>query len=93
MSVGRYHRRFPFAALYEYVRVNHRSPEPFTQRTCDQALGFSDNYTMRSLHEGRMLTVWQADRFACRLGVHPSLVWDDFFELDADRVLPRRIVA
>jgi transposase len=26
----------------------------------------------------RGLTIWQADRVACRFGTHPSLIWPDW---------------
>jgi hypothetical protein len=30
-----------------------------------------------------MLTQWSADRYAVKLGMHPSEVWRDWFALEA----------
>jgi hypothetical protein len=39
----------------------------------------------RALYKYRRdgLTVWQADDIACNLGVHPSAIWHDWYELTA----------
>jgi hypothetical protein len=29
------------------------------------------------------LTIWQADDIACNLGVHPSAIWPDWYEVTA----------
>lgn len=33
-------------------------------------------------YEADGLDVWQADRAACRLGLHPAQVWPDWTDLD-----------
>lgn len=48
-----------------------------------------DTQTIYYYRQGRDLNVWAADRYACRIGLHPALVWGndwwDAITADMDR--------
>jgi hypothetical protein len=50
----------------------------FTQRVdASRALGLNGTRTS-ALFAGAPLTVWQADRYAVRLGMHPAQIWPEW---------------
>ena len=59
--------RYPFAVLEEYLG----------DRDVARALKISGRYLDRARSEG--LSVEQADRYAIRLGLHPSCLWPSWF--------------
>lgn len=48
-----------------------------TNRLLAEVLGTSDRQVTR-WRKGVRLEVWTADRAACRLGLHPRLLWPDW---------------
>lgn len=48
-----------------------------------QSLGITDRSLQRARVEGS-LSLATADRWACSLGVHPSAVWVDWYEVQFD---------
>lgn len=84
--------RLPFAPLEQWfatkypandmqvAAVEQRNGAPSSVRMAE-VFGFSDQVirTWRS----RGLTVWTADTAACRVGLHPSYLWPDWFDLPA----------
>lgn len=89
MGTGVYYHRFPFQAFFGYMKSHI---DGFNTVICDRMLGRADGYTENQLRHDRRLNVWQADRLATSVGIHPSMIWDDWWNLDGDRDLPRRIL-
>jgi hypothetical protein len=63
--------------LLEYM--NHTYPEE-TYRECGARLGIARDRYQRLTSREKM-SYWNADRFAVHLGLHPSLIWVNWFEI------------
>jgi plasmid maintenance system antidote protein VapI len=48
-----------------------------------QALDMKRSTIYKWYQNDTMITQWAADRYAVKLGMHPSEVWTDWFALDA----------
>lgn len=63
--------RFPFEPIQKL----------FDKHTVDRdiayALGIERNLVVLARQRG--LSEWQADKFACKLGIHPALIWGDLW--------------
>ena len=78
-TVGRRYdvRTFPAKALV-------RKFEPNTSViTIAQALDMKRSTVYKWFQNDTMITQWAADRYAIKLGMHPSEVWLDWFALEA----------
>jgi len=51
--------------------------------TIAQALETKRSTVYKWFQNDTMITQWAADRYAVRLGLHPSAIWDDWFSLEA----------
>lgn len=80
--------RHPSIRRYEAVRRTHsaeplmtkvRADDPHTLAT---ALGVSLRHASRLIAHG--LTDLQADRYACRIGFHPSVLWPGWWDIEPD---------
>lgn len=47
-----------------------------------EAFGLSRSTIYKWQQRKIMLSVWQADKYAIKIGLHPSEVWHDWFELE-----------
>jgi len=45
-----------------------------------EMLGIDRSSIVRWRKEQTMLDVWQADKYAVRLGLHPSQIWTDWYD-------------
>lgn len=81
-------RRHPSIRRYEAVaRIHSADPLMARLRAEDPselavALGVSLRHAARLIAYG--LTDAQADRYACRIGFHPSVLWADWWDIDPD---------
>ena len=66
---------FPAANL-----LDHFGPGT-TQLAAAEVLGIDPNSVNRWRLDGIKLSTWQADRYAIRIGQHPSMIWPDWFDL------------
>jgi plasmid maintenance system antidote protein VapI len=70
-------RTFPAKALVKKF-------EPHTSvMTIAQALDMKRSTVYKWFQNDTMITQWAADRYAVKLGMHPSEVWVDWFALEA----------
>lgn len=53
-------------------------------RTKASALGVSPHVVWQWEEKNININQWYADKYAVRIGLHPSAVWDDWFELEAE---------
>lgn len=81
-------RRHPSIRRYEAVERVHPA-EPLLERIggggptdLATALAISHRHAERLIAHG--LTDVQADRFAVRIGLHPSMVWVDWWDIEPD---------
>jgi plasmid maintenance system antidote protein VapI len=51
--------------------------------TIAQALDMKRSTVYKWFQNDTMITQWAADRYAIKLGMHPSEVWLDWFALEA----------
>lgn len=51
------------------------------------ALGVSPHIVWTWEAQKIQINQWYADKYAVRLGLHPSAVWDDWFTLEVDECL------
>jgi hypothetical protein len=83
---GRHHdRRFigqlPTANLIAYIESRFcRDPlgGPGSLRLAAQSMGVAPHVLRRALDKP-LLNVVTADRYACALGLHPALIWPEFY--------------
>jgi hypothetical protein len=75
--------RYPLAPLERLLTLRHGPFHGDHHTTCAVALAVG--VTPRSVYRARLagLTIWQADRYACAAGLHPALIWDNWFTEDA----------
>ena len=45
-----------------------------------EALGVSRTTVSTWRNKGRALTIWQADKYAIKLGMHPQEIWTDWYD-------------
>jgi hypothetical protein len=55
-------------------------------RTKASALGISPHVVWQWQENNININQWYADKYAVRIGLHPSAVWDDWFELEVEEV-------
>ena len=73
-------RHFPATELLKMFR-------PETEDTIiAQSLGIHPQIVRKWKYKNTQINQWFADKYAIRLGVHPSAVWADWFELEAEQV-------
>jgi len=73
-------RQFPATELLRMFR-------PETEDiTVAQALGIHPQIVRKWKYKDTQINQWFADKYAIRLGLHPSAVWNDWFELEAEQV-------
>ena len=60
--------------------LDHFGPTT-TQRTIAATLGLSYNVVNRWRLDDIHLNTWQADRYAIRIGQHPAMIWENWFDL------------
>ena len=70
--------------------VERGEPRPFALEALERAIGPLSTRAMAQVLRASVstvqslrstgLTVWQADRAACRFGLHPSEVWPDWWD-------------
>lgn len=75
-------RRFPFAPLEPLIEARW-APSPNVQTIsivgkAHSVLGFDRNLIYRWIKDG--LSIDAADRVAVQLGLHPSVIWPDWFQ-------------
>jgi DNA-binding XRE family transcriptional regulator len=68
------HRCFPAAEILKMW-----SPETLAP-VIAEILGVNKSSIFRWETEKTMLDVWQADKYAVRLGLHPSQIWTDWYD-------------
>lgn len=55
-------------------------------RSAHEPLGITLDTAYRWIYQHRTLSLWMADRYATRAGVHPAEVWPEWYLL-TDKVL------
>lgn len=70
-------RQFPAENLLRFFN------EETDNRTKASALGVSPHIVWTWEANNIQINQWYADKYAVRLGLHPSAVWDDWFSLEA----------
>ena len=55
-------------------------------RTKASALGVNPHVVWQWEERNIKINQWYADKYAVRIGLHPSAVWDDWFELEVEEV-------
>ncbi len=45
-----------------------------------EVLGVSRTTVSGWRNKGRGLTIWQADKYAIKLGMHPQQIWTDWYD-------------
>ncbi len=82
--------RLPFAPLDQHARI-HRDMAPrgtqhdgtaWSDRNLADLLGVTRRAVVRWRHAG--IPIYSADRAAVALGVHPSLIWPEWWEGASD---------
>lgn len=63
--------RFAYSSLLRFL------PPGCSAALQAEVFGVCRRSIWRYFHTG--LDEWKADRFACRIGVHPSLIWSDWW--------------
>lgn len=83
--------RYPVDAIAKHLNIDlnqiggHQPGQHPTGITAiAQALNVTPRYLQHARRQG--LTPWQADRYACRLGVHPSTIWPTWFQDTPDNI-------
>ena len=71
-------RNFP-----AYRLVKAFSPETEVRQIAD-ILGTSRHTVYKWLHNRLEISEWAADKYAVKLGMHPSEVWPDWFDHASD---------
>ena len=78
--------RVPFAPLAEFcasrANLDDKVNTITTVGLIQRATGTDRTVIRRWQQRGVML--WTADRLACGLGVHPTTIWPDWYELTAE---------
>ena len=69
-------QRLSYDPLYEWAKRELRLPEP-SQRAVGRLFGTDAHAAKRWADNG--IPIWQADRLACRLGLHPTEIWGHAF--------------
>ena len=69
-------QRVSYDPLYEWVKRELRLPEP-SQREVGRLLGVDAHAPRRWAENG--IPLWNADRLACKLGLHPTEIWGQAF--------------
>jgi hypothetical protein len=73
-------RQFPATAL---LRMFHPETEDVT---IAETLGIHPQIVRKWRYKDTHINQWFADKYAIRMGLHPSAVWYDWFELEAEQV-------
>lgn len=84
-----YAQRFPAKALIDHLIGNlvMDDGKPATPYYAADLLGVSRGTIYGWLGKDFKFTIWQADRYACRIGEHPSVIWPDlYWQIEEDRV-------
>lgn len=81
-------RRHPSIRRYAAVQRTH-SAEPLMDRLrVDEPAQLAAALRISVTHAKRLialgLTDHQADRYACRIGYHPSVIWPDWWDIEPD---------
>ena len=79
-------RRFPAMRLVEYVTHGRTNDDgrPLGSAVIGPELGVEAVTIRNWKHRGTMLTIWAADKHATKLGVHPSVIWPEYWDIEAD---------
>jgi hypothetical protein len=78
--------RFPTSALVKYLAAGRTLDDgsPYSSHMLGPELGIKAGtirvWTYRDTH----LTIWAADKYATHIGVHPSYIWPDYWDREAD---------
>ena len=81
------HRRYPVAPLlHSFGELSNREVE---RRT---GIHYTTIQRWRN-DPGILITEWEADRYAVKLGKHPSEFWPDWFDIEAGSIRGRRKIA
>jgi lambda repressor-like predicted transcriptional regulator len=70
---------WPFEPILALVRVKINKESP-TNKDVSKATGVSERRVRNARELGYVDNSWVADKMACRLGTHPTLVWPDFYD-------------
>lgn len=74
------YKRFPTKTLHEYVMKRYSDVT-----TAAAAMGVARATIVSWGYSDDMMTTFHADRLACRLGVHPCVIWPQWFDIDPDQ--------
>jgi len=79
-------RRFPATVLIDYVLSGRTSEDgrPLGSKTLAPELGIMPATLRTWRSQNVYLTVWTADKYATRLGIHPSQLWPDYWDHESD---------
>ena len=69
----------PFAPLDSYLARSFPGDTSCYRR--GRAIGYKDGSGYQKLKTRKQLVWHRADVFAVRLGVHPAIIWKDWYEL------------
>jgi predicted XRE-type DNA-binding protein len=79
----RFANRFPTADLIDFA--SHLiGNESASQEEIAPVLGVQRSTLSLWKIRDQRFTIWQADKYACRLGVHPSEIWSDYWNVSDD---------
>lgn len=73
-------RQFPAAELLKFFDAETDN------RTKASALGVHPHIVWTWEEKNIKINQWYADKYAVRLGLHPSAIWQDWFSLEAEEV-------
>jgi hypothetical protein len=68
--------RVPYQPLLDWAKAELRSPDP-SMRDVARLFGVDAHAPKRWANNG--IPIWNADRLACRMGLHPTEIWGQAF--------------
>lgn len=77
MTTTTHHTRHPAQPLLDHLHLHTHQPSHLAQ-----ALNISVRQAHRIIHHG--LSDTQADRHATQLGLHPTHLWPNWYDIDPD---------
>lgn len=78
-NLGLY-KRFPAKSLHTFVLRRYGDA-----KTAASILGIKRATVSAWGHTGQTFYTYYADQVACRLGVHPSVIWPEWFDIDPEQ--------